>query len=202
MIAHHKYRYGDFIMKLWMLLLLSLSLFATEKIYKYGDLEERHDGVLIEIKTQNLANGIGNFFYETGELRGETPFKNGIREGMGKTYYISGKLHGETPFKNDKIEGLKKEYYESGKLQSETLFKNDKAEGIAKLYYESGKLQSETPFKNNKAEGIAKVYYESGKIANEIEFKESKALRGFAYDEKGNKVHMSNAELDRISNIN
>lgn len=184
----------------WLLiLLLSVTLYGAEKIYEYGDLEERHDGVLIEVKTHALANGTGKFYYDSGKLRGETPFKEGKREGVGKTYYESGELQGETPFKNDVVEGLRKSYFTSGRVQSETPFINDKAEGIAKIYYPSGKLQSETPFHENKAEGISKLYYESGKLTNEIEFKNSSPVSGFQYDEKGAKTPMSEAQLKAMN---
>lgn len=186
-------------MKFLMLLLLSLSLYGADKVYEYGDLEERHDGLLIEVKTHELANGVGKFYHDSGKLRGETPFKAGKREGIGKTYFESGALQGETPFKNDVIEGMRKTYFDSGRVQSETPFKNNKAEGIAKIYYESGKLQSETSFVGNKAEGIAKLYYETGKIANEIEFKQSIPVRGFQYDEKGVKTAMSEAQIKEMS---
>ena len=185
-------------MKFLLLLLLSLTLYAADKIYEYGDLEEKPDGVLVEVKTHALATGIGKFYYDSGRLRGETPFKEGKREGTGKTYYETGELQGETPFKNDVIEGLKKGYFVSGKVQSETPFVHDKAEGIAKIYYPSGKLQSETPFKENKAEGISKLYYESGKIANEIEFKQSNPVRGFQYDAKGTKSAMSEEQIKEM----
>lgn len=158
-------------MKLLMIVLLSLTLYAADKSYKYGDLEERNDGLLVETTTQAPANGIGNFYYESGKLRGETPFREGIREGIAKTYY------------------------ESGKLQSETTFKNDRVEDITKFYYESGKIQSETPFKNTKAQGIAKFYDESGKLKHEIEFEESKVIKAFAYEKKGNKTQLSNTQI-------
>ena len=43
-------------MKLWLLAVLTASLFAaTEHYYEFGDLEVRGDGVLIDIKTQKPA---------------------------------------------------------------------------------------------------------------------------------------------------
>jgi len=157
-----------------MLLFAFLTLFAADKSYEYGDLEERHDGLLIEVKTHNLANGVGKFYYPSGKLRGETPFKDGKREGMGKTYYESGELQGEAPFKNDVIEGVKKSYFTSGRLQSET------------------------PFQNDQAEGVAKIFDESGQLSYEITFEHSVAQKGFAYDAKGSKTPMSEEQLKTV----
>ncbi|MDD3343808.1 MAG: toxin-antitoxin system YwqK family antitoxin [Sulfurospirillaceae bacterium] len=172
-----------------------LMLCAAEAHYSNGELSVRDDGVLIETKTQKPANGIGELFYESGKLKSETPFKNGLREGIGKRYYESGKLRSETPFINDKIEGLKKEYYESGALQTEVTFVHDEAEGLTKFYYPSGKLQGESLFKNNKADGITKLYGPTGQLIRTIEFKEGDVVQGFDYDAKGNKIALSREKL-------
>lgn len=183
-------------MKLWITLMFSMAILcAAEAHYTYGELAVRDDGVLIESKTQKPANGIGELLYESGKLKSETPFKNGLREGIGKTYYESGKLRSETPFKNDKIEGLKKEYYESGVVQTEVTFVNDEAQGMTKFYYPTGKLQGETPFNHNKADGITKLYSPTGRLVRTIEFKEGDVVRGFDYDEKGTKTELRREEL-------
>jgi len=183
-------------MKLWVTLVCSaLMLCAAERTYTYEELDVREDGVLVETQTLKPANGIGQFFYEAGQLKSETPFKNGLREGLGKIYYESGKLKSETPFKNDKIEGLKKEYYESGVLQTEVTFVNDEAEGVGKFYYPTGKIQGETPFKKNQPEGITKLYSPKGQLIRTIEFKEGKILKGFDYNDQGNKIELNRDEL-------
>lgn len=183
-------------MKVWLsLLCFVVGLYAAEVKYALEDLTVREDGLLVETKTYKLANGIGQFFYESGRLKSETPFKDGIREGLGKTYYESGKLQSETPFKADKMQGLKKEYYESGVVQSELFFVNDEAHGMAKMYYPTGKLQGETPFKNNRPDGITKLYNPKGKLLRTIEFKEGEVVQGFDYDAKGKKKELSLEEL-------
>lgn len=183
-------------MKVWIsLLCFIIGLYAAEVKYALEDLTVREDGLLVETKTLKLANGAGQLLYESGKLKSETPFKEGIREGMGKTYYESGKLQSETPFKNDKMEGLKKAYYESGVVQSELFFVNDEAHGMAKMYYPTGKLQGETPFKNNRADGTAKLYNPKGKLLRTIEFKEGEVVQGFDYDANGKKKELSLEEL-------
>ena len=183
-------------MKVWITLLcFVLGAYAAELKYALEDLTVREDGLLVETKTLKLANGVGQLFYESGKIKSETPFKEGIREGVGKTYYESGKLQSETPFKNDKMEGLKKEYYESGVVQSELFFVNDEAHGMAKMYYPTGKLQGETPFKKNKPDGTAKLFSPKTQLLRTIEFKEGEVVQGFDYDAKGKKKELSKEEL-------
>jgi antitoxin component YwqK of YwqJK toxin-antitoxin module len=183
-------------MKLWVTLMFSaMVLLGAETHYAVEDLDVSEDGTLIEVKTQKLANGIGQFFYESGKIKSETPFKEGLRDGLGKMYYESGKLQSETPFKNDKIEGLKKEYYESGVLRTEVTFVNDQAEGVGKFYYPTGKLQGETPFKKNQPDGITKLFNPAGKLIRTIEFKEGNIVKGYDYNDQGTKLELSRDEL-------
>lgn len=185
-------------MKQWLLLALTASmLFANAtNYYEYGDLEVRNDGVLVEVQTKKPANGIGRFYYESGELKGETPFLNGLREGIGKIFYPSGKLKSETPFHDDKEEGVKKEYFENGKLQSEIPFHNDAAEGVAKIYYPNGAVQSETPFAHNLANGVSKLYTPNGTMMRSIEFKNGTVVKAYDYDAQG---HQKEIPADQLN---
>lgn len=63
------------------------------------------------------------------------------RDGVRTEYYETGELKTETIWKNDKREGLAKEYYKNGNLKTETLFENDKEKSV-KEYQEDGTLKS------------------------------------------------------------
>ena len=183
-------------MKVWItLLFFTMVLFGAETHYKVEELDVREDGLLVESKTLKLANGIGDFFYESGKIKSETPFKEGLRDGLGKIYYESGNVKSETPFKNDKVEGLKKEYYETGVLQTEVPFVNDEAEGVGKFYYPTGKLQGETSFKKNQPDGMTKLYNQAGQLIRTIEFKAGEVVKGYDYDAKGSKTELSREKL-------
>ena len=62
------------------------------------------------------------------------------KEGLCKLYYENGNLKSESTFKNDKTEGLYKTYYENGNLKSEVTYKNDELERPVKNYNENGEL--------------------------------------------------------------
>jgi len=63
-------------------------------------------------------------FYDSGELKSETYWKDGKQEGL-KTYsYESGKKKYELPWKNGKQEGIRKEWDEEGKLTFQGNFVN------------------------------------------------------------------------------
>lgn len=81
------------------------------------------------------------YYYNNGQLAGETPFKNGKANGIEKKYYENGRLKGETPYTDGKLNGVVKEYYETGELLREAPYKNGEHDGVAKIYDKNGQLR-------------------------------------------------------------
>ncbi|RDU66684.1 hypothetical protein CQA53_02605 [Helicobacter didelphidarum] len=67
-----------------------------------------------------------------------------------RSYYQSGNLKAETPYKNDGIDGVFRLYWENGNLNSEALYRNNKIVGKIKRYREDGSLHFSLTFENNK----------------------------------------------------
>ena len=130
-------------------------------------------------------------YYESGELKTESPYENDKKEGMARVYYKNGKLKQEDPYKNDKLEGMARAYYESGGLKAEATYKNGKYEGMARVYYKNGNLWKERPYENGKLEGMEKVYSESGRLWGRIVYSNNKAMSGTC----GNGRAFTDAEL-------
>ena len=79
-------------------------------------------------------------------------------------YWDNGNKKVETHFKNGKPDGLTTGWYESGKKKGETRYKNGKPEGLFTLWYESGVKGVEGHYKNGKKEGLQTAWYESGEF--------------------------------------
>ena len=132
-------------------------------------------------------------YYKNGNIKIETPYKNGVIEGVGKIYSEGGNLGVEMPLKNGKAEGIGKEYYESGNLNIESPYKNGKMEGIQKYYYENGNILSEIPFMNDKVHGSVKFY--SKKLLWQANAQNGKLINGKCTNGKT----LTNAHLARIN---
>ena len=132
-------------------------------------------------------------YYRNGNLKIETPFKNGKLEGIAKSYYESGNLELEAPFKNGVFEGVGKVYHQNGNLKSEATFKNGMIEGIQKNYYENGNILSEIPFMNDKVHGSVKFY--SKKLIWQANAQNGKLINGKCTNGKT----LTNAHLARIN---
>ena len=83
-----------------------------------------------------LKTEIKRDYFLNGNIRSETPYKNGRINGVGKDYFLNGNIRSEIPFKNDKIHGIQKYYNENGKLWYEIPFKNGEKHGLKKEYYD------------------------------------------------------------------
>jgi len=141
----------------------------SELRIKLGDLKDI--GIISHYKGKPFT-GIGEIYYDSGQLETEVNFKNGKKEGTIKAYYKSGQLRSEGNFKNDKLEGISKGYYESGQLQIETNFKNDKKVS-EKCWDEDGKVTAMKKFKSGSKKKLpesdgGELYSEGGTIENEI----------------------------------
>lgn len=157
---------------------------AIEDLNKAAELG--HPGVpemLSELKAirdiaKNSVNGkqgpeIRKAYYESGALKKEAAYENGVQEGTTKLYYENGKLDAESNFESGKLSGLTKFYHENGELKTESNYKNGELCGLTK-YYENGRLASETNYKNGKEEGPAKAYYEDGRVKLELNYEDGK----------------------------
>ena len=64
-----------------------------------------------------MTTEIKKYYYETGELSYEAPYKNGERHGIWKGYYITGELSYESPYENGELHGVERVHYETGEVK-------------------------------------------------------------------------------------
>lgn len=79
------------------------------------------------------------YFNSTGHLTLESFYIDTVKHGLQTIYYDSGIVRYEEPFENGLLNGVRKTYYESGKLEFETDYLNGKKHGQEKEYYYANK---------------------------------------------------------------
>ena len=161
-------------MKLLWIILLSTVLFS-QNVYKEKN-TELVDKIKVDKNTLKPINGIVKTYDPSSVLFSETSYKDGKKDGTFKLYSETGK-----------------------KIILETPYKDGKENGIEKAYYPAGELLVETPYKDGKKDGIMKAYYENGELLEEIIFENNKAIRGFKYNQFGEKRKMTNAHIYNIN---
>ena len=126
---------------------------VTDKSYDlnlYEIITEEFKNKLLEgyliFKKDGLFNGEKREYYEEGEIKAITPFKNSLAEGTYISYYQNGNIKVKNTYKNGNEEGEGIFYYENGKTK--TLFQfnisSSTLYGWIKLKKETGDLSSRT----------------------------------------------------------
>ena len=70
--------------------------------------------------------GLWSYFYETGELKQEIEYKNGIEDGSFKLFHENGRIAIQCTYIKGEIVGRFIEYYEDGRLKQVTEYVNNK----------------------------------------------------------------------------
>ncbi|WP_314293794.1 hypothetical protein [Leptotrichia massiliensis] len=143
---------------------------------------------------------------ENGNILGIYQYFNGINEGIGNDYFQNGQLHIKVNKIKGKSEGEGFEYYSNGKLKDKRIYKN----GViieATDYYQNGKLKR--TFKSTGGlNGVITGYYENGVKSSVQNVTQDYSVRGeisyisngqaLAYDKKGTLLADLNYKNDSI----
>ena len=123
-----------------------------------------------------------SYFYETGELKQEIEYNEGIENGEFKLFHENGLLAYTGMIVNGKHQGLWKEYYENGQIQEESMFTDDTCFPV-NFWRENGEqiLIKGTGMKIAKygtesMEDVYEQYFDNGKFVKEIKIKGYKFL--------------------------
>ena len=187
---------------------------VTDKSYDlnlYEIITEESKNKLLEgyliFKKDGLFNGEKREYYEEGEIKAITPFKNSLAEGTYISYYQNGNIKVKNTYKNGNEEGEGLFYYENAKLEEKYFMKNGKLDGEAIAYFEDGKIRNKSIFKDGvkleeeayKDDEIRKNTFKNGEIVQQDIYSKNKKLKAkkfflengktkiISYYENGNK---------------
>ena len=80
-------------------------------------------------------------YYSNGKvfLKGQENSK-GQREGIWEWFYENGNIRMRTPYKEDKIDGIEEEFYSNGNIKWRIPYKGGKVDGIAEWFDKQGNI--------------------------------------------------------------
>ncbi|MBI9067150.1 MAG: toxin-antitoxin system YwqK family antitoxin [Salinivirgaceae bacterium] len=107
---------------------------------------------------------------DSGNLKSDAEYLNGMIHGVARNYYPDGSVHSEIHYVNNIKDGISTWFYEDGKPYRITPFKNGKKSGVQKKFYKTGKLMAEVPYENGDLLAGTKEYASNGKLIKEPEF--------------------------------
>ena len=141
-----------------------------------------------EIVTDEFPNGLLKQYF--------TFNKDELLDGESRQYYEEGDIKSISPFKNNVADGTFISYYQNGNIKEKHTYKNGNEEGEGIFYYENGKLEEKYFMKNGKLDGEAVNYFEDGKIKNKAIFKDGVTLEEEIYkDNEIRKNTFKNGEV-------
>ena len=172
--------------------------------------DEFPNGLLKQYFTFNkdeLLDGESRQYYEEGDIKSISPFKNNIPDGVFISYYQNGNIKEKHTYKNGNEEGEGLFYYENAKLEEKYFMKNGKLDGEATAYFEDGKIRNKSIFKDGvkleeetyKDDEIRKNTFKNGEIVQQDIYSKNKILKAkksllengkmkiISYYENGNK---------------
>lgn len=113
-----------------------------------------------------------------------------------KYFYKSGKLAADFPYKNGKISGIVKQYYENEALLSSTPYREGRISGSEMMFYSSGVLFSKSDYEyietdiyfETRRYGNYDVFSENGKVISSGVFKLGAPWNGSFLSTRNNRV--------------
>ena len=153
--------------------------------------------ILTDINSSSNSHEVVTDEFSNGLLKQYFTFnKKGLLDGESRQYYEEGDIKSISPFKNNVADGVFISYYQNGNMKEKHAYKNGNEEGEGIFYYENGKLEEKYFMKNGKLDGEAINYFEDGKIKNKAIFKDGVTLEEEIYkDNEIRKNTFKNGEI-------
>ncbi|WP_320950414.1 phosphatidylinositol-4-phosphate 5-kinase [Fusobacterium sp.] len=138
--------------------------------------------ILTDINSSSNSHEVVTDEFSNGLLKQYFTFnKKGLLDGESRQYYEEGDIKSISPFKNNVADGVFISYYQNGNMKEKHAYKNGNEEGEGIFYYKNGKLEEKYFMKNGKLDGEAVNYFEDGKIKNKAIFKDGVTLEEEIY---------------------
>jgi antitoxin component YwqK of YwqJK toxin-antitoxin module len=140
-----------------------------------------------KINIKGYKHGIHEEFYESGVLKNQTQYKEGIQYGETKSFYDNGNKYREFNLINNEYEGEIKEYFKNGNLkfiknkakytffdevQKHMLFDGNLSlvNGVWNSYRNDGTIEYQLDFEDKKEKVLKIIFTKSGEFYSKIHY--------------------------------
>lgn len=152
-------------MKKLLPILFVLIIISCSKEIPREQLVER-EGLLYEVNSQTPFEGNVTTFFENGQLKSKSSYKQGYQSGSFETYYENGQLESKGTFKEDGsslIDGEYVIYHKNGTPSHTWRIQDGKTVGNSDYYFDNGQLEQRIVFKNGvRQDGPFEIFNRDG----------------------------------------
>jgi antitoxin component YwqK of YwqJK toxin-antitoxin module/Flp pilus assembly protein TadD len=128
---------------------------------------KKANGVLNE---KGEKEGVWNYYYFAGQLRGTENYVAGKQEGKEVFYYDSGIPSSRSNYKNGLADGESIAYYKDGAVKSREMYKAGELDGTRTVFFKSGITQTTENYQAGKLNGLTRSAYANGKTNGEVRY--------------------------------
>jgi len=153
-----------------------------KKYYNTGVIKEE-GGFNNGIKTGEWRH----FYYQdSGQVKRSVIYLEGLRNGLTSEYSIDGTIKSKTPYLNDTINGVVSKYNSIGKLNTQTNYVKGEKKGLAKTFYDNDNIRHINTWHFNQLNGITTYFREDSTIEKTVNYTNG-VINGITttYDRKG-----------------
>ncbi|ACC98056.1 Uncharacterized protein conserved in bacteria [Elusimicrobium minutum Pei191] len=131
------------------------------------------DGALV---SGNIKNGVYKEYYETGEIKSEACYQNGVLEGPFVKYDELSRIILKEVYSNGRLEGPAAYYIYRGeeRITEQAFYKDAKLHGTRLTVFPNGRPAISENYDENKLDGKREVYFENGILSIEENYKKGR----------------------------
>jgi antitoxin component YwqK of YwqJK toxin-antitoxin module len=126
--------------------------------YIYNDNGEKISEGIVD--DEGRKKGMWKNFYNTGELKSEGNYENGVKQGKWTYFFKEGNIEQTGEYENGRLNGSWTWYFRNGTVEREEEYYNGREEGMFIEYDESGKIITKGEYFDGEKEG--EWFYEVG----------------------------------------
>jgi len=121
--------------------------------------------------------GLKTRWYESGQKKQESNYKNNKREGLDTLWYEDGQKMREANYKDGNQEDyILYSWHKNGQKKQESNYKNDNQEGLTTWWYESGQKKTKGNYKGGKLDGLVTMWDKNGQKVSESHYKDGEVV--------------------------
>jgi len=118
-----------------------------------------------------VLNGTHVAYYPSGLRAASGAFDNGMKEGAWTFLHENGALEQSVTYHQGALaDGVERRYYDNGQIACEATRRNGVLEGLETCWYPNGQKDQETPYVDGKEDGAVRRWNERGTLVELIEY--------------------------------
>lgn len=116
----------------------------------------------------NKQNGLYEEWFEDGQLKDRSHYKDGFKNGLSEEWYPDGTLYQRGTLKDGRYNGFYESWYPNGNRYIRANYTNGSRDGLFEEWYENGLMFDRANYTDRRYNGIREKWYQNGQMSRRI----------------------------------